>query len=218
MVRRGLENNLPPGYDIDTHFTPRYNPWDQRLCLVPDGDLFEALAEGRASVVTDGIDSFTENGVRLASGGELEADLIVTATGLNMLALGGTELVVDGQAVELPKTMTYRGMMLSDVPNMAFVLGYTNASWTLKADLVSSWFAGLVTEMDRRRAHRFVVAEPEVPGARPLMDMKSGYLLRGAGSMPRQGDSFPFEAKQNYLVDKKLLGPDTYDDGYLRFG
>ncbi len=138
LIRKGLERHLPEGFDIDTHFKPRYNPWDQRMCLVPDSDLFEAIGNGKVSIVTDQVDAFTETGIRLASGRELEADVIVTATGLNMLLLGGLEIEVDGQRLDMPKRMIYKGSMLSGVPNMAFAFGYTNASWTLKCDLTSS--------------------------------------------------------------------------------
>ncbi|PWU25400.1 MAG: FAD-containing monooxygenase EthA, partial [Candidatus Rokuibacteriota bacterium] len=147
LIRKGLESRLPPGYDIDTHFKPRYNPWDQRMCLVPDGDLFEAIRDGRASVVTDEIETFTEDGVTLTSGRALEADLIVTATGLNMLPLGGVAMTVDGREIDLPKTLTYKGMMLSGVPNMAFAVGYTNASWTLKCELTSEYVCRLLNHM-----------------------------------------------------------------------
>ncbi|HEX9967884.1 MAG TPA: NAD(P)/FAD-dependent oxidoreductase, partial [Solirubrobacterales bacterium] len=150
MVRRGLERALPAGFDVDTHFTPPYDPWDQRLCLVPDGDLFTALADGSASIVTDRIATFTERGIELESGRELEADTIVTATGLNLLFLGGMELVVDGEPVELPKKMTYRGMMLSGVPNFVFAIGYTTASWTLKIDLVCEHLCRLLGHLDKR--------------------------------------------------------------------
>ena len=139
LIRKGVQSQLPEGYDVDTHFKPAYNPWDQRLCLVPDGDLFRSIRGGNVDVVTDRIDRFTPTGIRLASGRELEADIIVTATGLNLLAFGGIDLVVDGEQVNLPDTMAYKGMMLSGVPNFAYVIGYTNASWTLKADLVSEY-------------------------------------------------------------------------------
>lgn len=139
LLRRGVQRALPPGYDVDKHFNPRYNPWDQRLCLVPDADLFKAICAGRAEIVTDQVDTFTENGVRLESGAELDADLVVTATGLNLQFLGGMRLAVDGAETDLSKAMTYKGMMLSGVPNFAFTLGYTNASWTLKADLTAEY-------------------------------------------------------------------------------
>jgi len=176
------------------------------------------LRERRADIVTGRIGRITKTGIELESGERLDADVIVSATGLNIKIFGGIEVTVDGQPLEPGATTAYRGALLAGVPNFAFTIGYINASWTLKADLVSTWVSGLVAEMDRRGAERFVVSEPEVPGSRPLMDMKSGYLLRGASSMPRQGDAFPFEAKQNYLVDKKILAPGTYDDRHLVFG
>jgi cation diffusion facilitator CzcD-associated flavoprotein CzcO len=139
MIRRGVERSLPADYDIDKHFRPKYNPWDQRMCLVPNGDLFKAIRSGDATVVTDTIETFTEDGIKLDSGEQLEADVIVTATGLNLLFLGGMELVVDGEQVNISEKMAYKGMMLSGVPNCAFTVGYTNASWTLKADLTSEY-------------------------------------------------------------------------------
>ena len=203
---------------VDKHLTPPYNPWDQRLCAVPDGDLWKVIRERRADIVTDKIRRITTNGIELESGETLDADIIVSATGLNIKLFGGIEATVDGEELDAATRTAYRGALLSGVPNFVFTIGYINASWTLKADLVSSWFSGLVGEMDERGAERFVVSEPEVPGSRPLMDMKSGYLLRGAPSMPRQGDGFPFEAKQNYLVDMRVLAPGEYDDKHLQFG
>ncbi|MBV8690277.1 MAG: NAD(P)/FAD-dependent oxidoreductase, partial [Actinobacteria bacterium] len=139
LLRKGIERQLPKGYDIDTHFTPRYNPWDQRLCLVPNGDLFKAISDGSASVVTDTVNTFTETGIRLGSGTELPADIVVTATGLELLFIGGIEMTVDGSPVDLPNRLTYKGMMLEDVPNFALAVGYTNASWTLKCDLTCQY-------------------------------------------------------------------------------
>jgi monooxygenase len=202
LVRKGVERRLPPGYDIDTHFKPRYGPWDQRLCLVPDGDLFEALSEGRASVVTDQIETFTEKGIRLASGAELDADLIVTATGLNLLALGGMQLAVDGRDVEVSETMSYKGMMLSGVPNMAIAFGYTNASWTLKADLTCEYVCRLLNHMD---AHGYVECrprerDPEMP-EEPFIDFSSSYVLRSIDKFPKQGARAPWRLYQNYALD-----------------
>ena len=176
LLRRGLERHLPPGYDIDTHFKPRYGPWDQRLCLVPDGDLFEAICSGRAEVVTDRIDTFTERGLRLQSGVELEADLIVTATGLNLLALGGMPITVDGQEVDISKTLSYKGMMLAGVPNLAMAFGYTNASWTLKCDLTCEYVCRLLNHM---REQGYVQCMPlnRDPSIteEPFIDFSSGY-------------------------------------------
>src|SRR3954471_15521645 len=149
LLRKGVERQLPRGFDIDTHFTPRYNPWDQRLCLVPDGDLFEAIKDQRASVVTNQIDTFTRSGIKLRDGSELEADIIVTATGLNLQVLGGLEVSVDGRTVDFARTLNYKGMMYSDIPNMASAFGYTNASWTLKCDLTCEYVCRLINYMDR---------------------------------------------------------------------
>jgi monooxygenase len=217
MVRRGLERALPAGYDIDTHFTPSYDPWDQRMCLVPDGDLFEAIADGSAEVVTDGIASFTERGLQLESGAELEADVIVTATGLNLLFLGGIELVVDGDPVDLPQTMTYKGMMLSGVPNLAFTIGYTNASWTLKADLTSEYVCRLLAHMD---AHGYRRCMPELDASvaeQPLNNLNSGYVLRSLDQLPKQGSVEPWKLRQNYVFDIRTIRRGPIDDGTMRF-
>jgi monooxygenase len=202
MIRKGLEKRLPAGFDVDTHFKPRYGPWDQRLCLVPDGDLFEAIAQGRASIVTDEIETFTEKGIRLASGHELEADVIVTATGLNMLALGGIEIAVDGREVAIPETITYKGMMLSGIPNMALAFGYTNASWTLKADLTCEYVCRLLNHMDARGYEECRPREREDSmGDQPFIDFSSGYVTRALDKFPRQGTNAPWRLYQNYALD-----------------
>ncbi|MGE5280935.1 MAG: flavin-containing monooxygenase [Chloroflexota bacterium] len=218
LIRRGVERALPPGYDVDRHFTPPYNPWDQRMCLVPNGDLFAAIRAGRAAVVTDTIESFGERGIRLGSGEELEADVIVTATGLNLLFLGGIELVVDGEPVDLPGTMTYKGMMLSGVPNCAFTVGYTNASWTLKADLTSEYVCRLLAHMD---AHGYVKSVPEITDPtveeRPLLDFTSGYVLRSLDQFPKQGSKEPWKLRQNYVFDRRAIRRDPIEDGAMQF-
>jgi monooxygenase len=218
LLKKGVAKQLPPGYDVESHFTPRYNPWDQRMCLVPDGDLFEAIVAGRASIVTDQIDTFTEAGLKLASGAGLEADLIITATGLNMLALGGLQMSVDGRDVELPKTMSYKGMMLSDVPNMAFSIGYTNASWTLKCDLTCQYVCRLLNHMD---AHNFVQCTPhnDDPSIveEPLLDFSSGYVQRSIHLFPRQGSKAPWRLRQNYPRDVMTLRYSAIDDGTMEF-
>jgi cation diffusion facilitator CzcD-associated flavoprotein CzcO len=218
MVRRGVERALPAGYDIDKHFKPRYNPWDQRMCLVPDGDLFRAIREGSASVVTDTIDTFTEKGIKLDSGEELEADVVVTATGLNLLFLGGMELIVDGRAVDVPKTMTYKGMMLSGVPNCAFTVGYTNASWTLKADLTSEYVCRLLAHMDAHGYRKSVpeITDPSVTEA-PLLDFTSGYVLRSLDRFPKQGSKEPWKLRQNYIFDLRSIRRGPIDDGAMQF-
>jgi cation diffusion facilitator CzcD-associated flavoprotein CzcO len=217
LLRQGAVRMLPPGFDVDTHFKPTYNPWDQRLCLVPDGDLFRAIREGQASIETDRIRTFTETGLELESGRTLEADVIVTATGLNMLAMGGIELGVDGQVVELPKAMAYRGMMLSDVPNMAFATGYTNASWTLKCDLVAQYVCRLIDHMDRRGYRQCVARRDPAVGEAPLIDLKAGYVLRSLADFPVQGDRQPWRLHQNYVRDYALLRRGEIEDGVLEF-
>ncbi|MFT4263371.1 MAG: NAD(P)/FAD-dependent oxidoreductase [Nocardioides sp.] len=203
---------------VDDHLTPPYNPWDQRLCAVPDGDLWKAIREGSATIVTDHIKTFTAKGIELESGETLEADVVVSATGLNIQLFGGAELTVDGEVVDPSETTAYRGTLLTRLPNFALTIGYINASWTLKADLVSSWVSGLIGDMEKHGHTVVRVEEPDAAGSRPLMDMKSGYLLRGAPSMPKQGEG-AYEAKQNYFVDMKRLAPgDYHDDGHLVFG
>jgi monooxygenase len=218
LLRKGLEQQLPPGYDIDTHFKPTYEPWDQRLCLVPDGDLFDAISHGRASVVTDRIDTFTENGVRLVSGLELEADLVVTATGLNLLALGGLQIAVDGREVMLSETMSYKGMMLSGVPNLAFAVGYTNASWTLKCDLTCEYVCRLLNHMDRGGFRRCTPhnRDPEVFEL-PFIDFSSGYILRSIDQFPKQGSKAPWRLRQNYPLDILNLRFGSIEDGAMEF-
>ncbi|PXY30245.1 FAD-containing monooxygenase EthA [Prauserella coralliicola] len=218
IVFGALKRSLPEGYDIDRHFRPRYEPWDQRMCFVPNGDLFKVLREGSASVVTDTIETFTEHGIRLGSGEELPADVIVTATGLNLLPVGGIALTVDGAPVELADTVAYKGMMLSGVPNFALTIGYTNASWTLKADLVAGYVCRLVNHM---REHGYQQCTPTAPGAgaplEPLIDLKAGYVLRGVDSMPKQGPAAPWRLYQNYPRDVLLLRHGPLDDEGMRF-
>jgi monooxygenase len=218
LLRKGLVKQLPPGYDIDTHFKPQYNPWDQRMCLVPDGDLFKAISDGSASIITDRIDTFTEQGLRLESGTELQADLIVTATGLNMLALGGMEIAVDGREVELSETMSYKGMMLSGVPNMALVIGYTNASWTLKCDLTCEYVCRLIKHMDE---HGYSQCMPEnrdpSVAALPFIDFSSGYVQRAIDKFPRQGSKAPWRLYQNYALDILSLKYGNVEDDAMQF-
>jgi cation diffusion facilitator CzcD-associated flavoprotein CzcO len=218
LLRKLTVKQLPEGYDVDTHFKPAYNPWDQRLCFVPDGDLFRAIRQGRASVVTDHVDTFTENGIRLASGAELAADIVVTATGLQLLPLGGAQLVVDGDEVRLPETMAYKGMMLSGVPNAAFTIGYTNASWTLKADLVSEFVCRLLRYMDEHGYDecRPVNDDPTL-GEAPLLDFSAGYVLRSVDQFPRAGSRPPWRLGMSYAHDVVTLRHGRIDDGTMRF-
>jgi cation diffusion facilitator CzcD-associated flavoprotein CzcO len=213
LIRRGIERQLPAGYDVATHFSPRYDPWDQRMCLVPDGDLFEALSQGRASVVTDRIETFTERGLRLASGTELEADVIITATGLNLLLIGGMTFAIDGRDLDMSETVGYKGIMFGGVPNLAVTLGYTNASWTLKADLAAGYVCRLLNHMD---AHGYRVVTPRAPDpglpTHPFIDLASGYVLRSIEALPKQGDATPWRLHQNYPRDIRLLRHGPLDD------
>jgi cation diffusion facilitator CzcD-associated flavoprotein CzcO len=218
MLRRGQEKRLPAGFDIDTHFKPKYGPWDQRLCLVPDGDLFEAISEGRASIVTDQIETFTEKGLRLASGAELEAELIVTATGLNMLVFGGIEIAVDGEEIELPQTMTYKGMMLSGVPNLALTFGYTNASWTLKCDLTCEYICRLLKHMAANGYSQCTPrnGDPSI-AEEPFIGLTSGYVQRSIEKFPKQGSRAPWRLYQNYALDIISLRFGSVEDEAMEF-
>ena len=213
MIRKTAVSSLPAGYDVDTHFSPSYQPWDQRMCFVPDGDLFAAIRSGTAEVVTDQIEEFTKAGLRLRSGAELEADVVVTATGLNLLPLGGIGLSVDGEPVVVPEHVAYKGMMLDDVPNLAFAIGYTNAPWTLKVDLVSAFVARLVHHMKRTGDTLVTPRLPAEPMATaPFIDMTSGYFERSRDTLPLQGDRAPWRLKQHYRKDSGMFrGPVTDD-------
>jgi monooxygenase len=216
ILRRQLERQLPAGYDIDTHFTPRYNPWDQRLCVVPDGDLFKAISAGTVSVVTDQIDTFTEKGLRLASGDELEADIVVTATGIELLFIGGIELSVDGEAVDVSTKLTYKGMMLEGVPNLAIAIGYTNASWTLKCDLTCDYVSRLLNHMREVGAKQCTpVNHDATVSALPLLGLTSGYVQRSADRFPKQGSVFPWQVHQSYLRDYRALKLKGIEDGAM---
>ncbi|MCW0180677.1 MAG: NAD(P)/FAD-dependent oxidoreductase [Zavarzinia sp.] len=214
-----IRKQLGPDFDVEKHFSPAYKPWDQRVCLVPDGDLFRMLREGKASVVTDHIESFTEKGIRLKSGEELEADIIVSATGLKLLFLGGMTLSVDGRKVTASELYNYRGMMYSDVPNLVTAFGYTNASWTLKADLTAERVCRLLNHMDR---HGYTSATPRLTDAEvkpePFIDFSSGYVQRALQDFPRQGSKRPWKLYQNYLLDIFTLRYGKLDDGALQFG
>jgi len=218
MLTRGLERQLPPGYDIKTHFTPRYDPWDQRFCAAPNGDLFKALADGTASVVTDRIERFTASGLRLASGTELEADIVVTATGLELLFLGGIALRVDGEEVDPSERLTYKGMMLEDVPNLAIAIGYTNASWTLKCDLTCDYVCRLLNHM-RSRGQTSCVARNRdgAVAAGAVLGLTSGYIQRSAHLLPKQGSKQPWQVQQSYLRDYRALKMRGIEDESMEF-
>jgi monooxygenase len=218
MLLEAVRAQLGPNYDVATHFTPRYNPWEQRLCVVPDGDLFRSIRAGRVSVVTDRIETFTATGIRLASGQELPADLVVTATGLKMKLLSGIELVVDGERRDPAGLVSYKGVMFSGLPNFVSVFGYFNASWTLKADLASEFVCRLLNRMERRGI-RWCVPEfkdPSMP-LTPFGDFSSGYVQRALADLPKQGPGRPWKLNQNYLVDLQVLRFGALEDGVLRF-
>ncbi|WP_114952075.1 flavin-containing monooxygenase [Sphingosinicella terrae] len=214
---RLVRDELGPDYDVETHFTPRYNPWQQRLCLVPDSDLFEAIREGRASVVTDEIESFTEKGLKLRSGGELEADIVATATGLKVKLLGDVAFTVDGAACDFSRSLTYKGMMFSDVPNLAYTFGYTNASWTLKADLTALYLCRLLNHMARTGCTTVVPRRGTGVEEVPFIDFTSGYVQRALASLPKQGSRRPWKLHQNYALDLAALKLGRVDDGTLVF-
>ncbi len=213
-----VREQLPAGYDVETHFHPRYDPWDQRLCVVPDGDLFKAITDGKASVETGEIETWVEDGIRLKSGKTLKADIVVTATGLHLEAMGGAKASVDGRAVDLGKTFTYRGFAVSDLPNLAFVFGYTNSSWTLRADLISHYVCRLINFMDRK-GHDIAVPVNDDPAlkAEPFLNLNSGYILRAADRLPKQGDKAPWRNPQSYFRDIMILKHGKIDDGVMRF-
>jgi len=213
-----ISKELGPEYDVGTHFTPRYNPWQQRLCLVPDGDLFDAIKSGRASLVTGQIERFTKKGIRLQSGDELEADIVVTATGLALQAFGGADLEVDGRRVDLGKTLAYKGVMLSGVPNVASVFGYINASWTLKADLICAYVCRLLNLMDRKGARQVTPRNGHETAVAPFVqNFTSGYVQRAIGGWPKQGSKAPWRVYQNYLRDVWSLKWSPVDNGALEF-
>ena len=217
MVARGVRRHLGTQYDAK-HFTPPYNPWDQRLCIAPDADLFREMKRGRVSVVTDQIETFNENGVLLKSGQQLDADIIITATGLVLKLISGMQLTVDGARADLPKSLVYKGMMFSDVPNLAFAIGYTNASWTLKCDLASEYVCRLLNHMDQ---HNYAVCTPRVTDPdiehEPVIDFNSGYVLRALDTLPHQGSKMPWRLHQNYMKDLSMMRYGRVDDGTMEF-
>ena len=222
MFKRALREmatrRLPKDFDYDKHFSPRYNPWDERVCLAPNGDLFKAIRSGKADVVTDTIDRFTETGIKLDSGEQLDADIIITATGLNMQLFGGAKALRNGEPIDLTKTMCYKGLMLSGVPNMAITFGYTNASWTLKADLVSEFICRVLNYMDENGFDR---VEPQHPGSavgeEPFMDFSPGYFRRAMDTLPKSGSEAPWRLKQNYFIDLRTIRHGKVDEESLLF-
>ena len=216
-----VRKHLGPTYDVDKHFTPSYYPWDQRLCLIPDADLFNAIKQGKAAVVTDGIEGITANGVKLKSGREVEADILVTATGLNLAVLGGVEFSVDGESVNFPDTVNYKGMMFSDVPNLANVFGYVNASWTLRADVTCEYVCRLLNHMERKGLRQCTARlreEDQNMEMRPwILGFTPGYIARAMHLFPKQGDRDPWRNTQNYPLDRKMARRGPLEDGALTF-
>ena len=217
FLLKQVRMQVGPNFDMK-HFTPPYNPWDQRLCAVPNGDMFKVLKKGKASVVTDHIDRFTDKGILLKSGQTLEADIIVTATGLNLRLFGGMTMSVDGKAVEMNKHISYKGLMFNDIPNFSNTLGYTNASWTLKADLIAEYVCRLLKHMDKTGT-RIAVAERKDPNVKeaPLLDMTSGYVARAADTLPKGADRAPWKLYQNYALDMDQLHNGKLEDGVMTF-
>ena len=219
LIRWVNVRNLPQGFDVDTHFNPPYDPWDQRLCAVPDGDLFRALKSGRADIVTGAIDGFEADGVRMADGALVEADTIVTATGLRLKLFGGATLSLDGVAVDPSQRLVFKGMMLDGVPNFCFAVGYTNSSWTLKIGLLCEYLCKLLAEMDRQGATVCVTQRPQGPiQTKPLLDFGAGYVLRALDMLPRQGDRAPWEISFSYMADARMVRRGPIIDPAMRLG
>jgi len=218
LLRKGLEHGLPADFDIDTHFNPHYEPWDQRMCVIPDSDLFRTIRRGSVSVVTDRIRTFTKTGILLESGKELEAEIIVTATGLQLLACGGISIDVDGRPVEMSSTFIYKGLMLSDVPNFAMCAGYINASWTLRAELSTNYVCRVLEYMDKN-GYRICVAHADenTLDTRPLLDLSAGYVQRSSDLFPKQGTKAPWYFPQNYFLDSIMMRLGSVADGVMEF-
>ncbi|ROQ35806.1 cation diffusion facilitator CzcD-associated flavoprotein CzcO [Streptomyces sp. PanSC19] len=217
LIRRENIKRLPKGFDVDKHFNPPYDPWDQRLCVAPNGDFFDAIKEGKASVVTDAVARFSKRGIVLASGEELEADIIVTATGLNLRLFDGMPIVVDGRKVDIADALCYRGMLLSGIPNWAMAIGYTTSSWTLKVSLMCRYFIDLVRHMDARGYDTVVPVAPSGTPRRPVMDLQAGYAKRGEKLLPKQGPTKPWRMAMSYPEDAKALRGPVADEN-LQFG
>ncbi len=218
LILKGVTKELGEDYDVATHFTPKYNPWDQRICLAPDSDFFNSLKSGKAEVVTDSIERITETGIQLTSGKHLEADVIVSATGLDLKFLGGIKVVVDDETIDFSKSVAYKGMMFSGVPNLTLAFGYTNASWTLKCDLSNSYFCRLINYMDE---HQYAKCVPMLSDSdlklESFVDFNSSYILRYIDDYPKQVDKEPWKLKQDYFVDYKKLKKEKVNDGIMEF-
>ena len=218
LMLQGIRGLMGPDYDVEQHFDPAYNPWDQRLCVAPDADLFRAISAGKVSMVTDHIERFVEEGVQLRSGAILPADIIVTATGMRMRIMDGVRIIVDGQAVELGDTLSYKGLMYSNIPNLASAFGYTNASWTLKCELICEYVCRLLNYMDRRGYQQCVPRlDAESLASEPMIDFTSGYVRRAQDELPKQGSQRPWKVYQNYLKDLLVMRFGALDDGVMEF-
>ncbi len=218
LLMNGVRRKIGDTVDVDKHFNPSYNPWTQRLCLVPDDDLFEALKSGKAEVVTDHIEHFTENGIQLKSGNELEADIVVSATGLKILFLGGMNINIDGKVLNPADLICYRGMMFNDIPNFVVVVGYTNASWTLKSDLTAEYICRLINEMDKTGTEKcYPTLNNEPIETEPILDFNSGYVLRALDSIPKQGTKRPWKLFQNYILDLFNFRYSSINDDVMKF-
>jgi len=216
-VRKKTIERLGDDYPVDTHFKPRYNPWDERFCLAPDGDFFDVIKSGKASVVTDHIDSFEDDGIRLTSGEKLQADLVVPATGLRVQLFGGIAITVDGQPFVASQSFSYRGMMFTGLPNTAVMIGYTNASWTLKVDLTAERICRMINYMDRHGLDACVPDAPDGLDPAPILNLASGYLKRAESVMPKQGDVHPWRTYHNYIQDMLSIRYGAINDGAIRF-
>jgi monooxygenase len=217
LIVNGAAKQLPPGFEVEKHFNPRYNPWEQRLCVVPDGDLFKTISSGRASVVTDEITHFTEGGVSLRSGEELPADIIVLATGLTIQLLGGATISLNGKQLNMRDVMIYKGMMVSDVPNLVYAFGYTNASWTLKIDLTANYTCKLLRYMDQNDYDVVVPSRQDLVKEEPFLNLTSTYIQRASALLPKQGAKRPWRVYQSYLADMLATRWGRIADGVLRF-
>jgi monooxygenase len=216
FMTKMVKKELPESFDMK-HFTPKYAPWDERVCVVPDSDMFSVISDGKADIVTDGIDSLTENGIKLSSGESLDADIIVSATGLDIQIMGGIEVRVDGEEYDFSKKMIYRGILFQDLPNLGMIFGYTNASWTLKADLVSEYMCRMINHMDATGTQYAVPEDHESISRIPFMDMSSGYIQRALSKVPQQGEKLPWRLYQNYMKDMMMLRFGKLNDGILSF-
>ncbi|SDY77796.1 flavin-containing monooxygenase [Acinetobacter kyonggiensis] len=218
LLLKSIEMQLKGKVDMK-HFTPAYNPWDQRLCVVPDGDLFKILRSGKASIETDQIEQFTAKGIQLKSGQHLDADIIVSATGLEIQILGGIKATIDGKPMDTSKHMLYQGIMVSDVPNMAMIIGYINASWTLKVDIAAEYICRMINYMDKNGYDEVIAQgdQTELMEDTVMGSLSSGYIARAVDVMPKQGKHAPWNVTNNYLADRKVLKNARFDDGVLKF-